>query len=635
MIKFVMENSMLLEENSIVIDINEDEERNNVNVLYRNQNYIIEDGVKTFIDDSNAYKYFDKINIICPINSIEDYYDNDILSEAENEKILKNMIVHTINGISILTNKYFLSNMKVLTKNQISKFNNTGQEFDENNLTVYILTIKYFNLKSFLDLFEKKKSIEDLHKIVIMNEYFKLDKNHYKVHVELVNLMSNLDGSNFWKLPYNTNHNYDYIFNNRKIEQFNKKSSNLSDYGNILVPLNKKITIGNLEKNGKRLFRKVTPSEFPFEDINALFEYFMQNDEGSQKLTRLNYELVQNLLVNPKLTHLIINNPFILEKLVMSGDKFKKLINYSWIHLYRRELLLDNTVTTDDNIVFDIDTASKLPNYPMNSFNFKANPYFPLLVSDKSLNISRNVLGIPNSGNTRIASMSQFQRQMNIFTSGKPYINIFENIDLIGKNIVICGSIIPACAIVEHPNLQFFDNGALPFNEDEERKDAILRRFFAEYYAKSDIDVQINNPNHYEYCKTANDLFNELLLNFCRFFRDAEPDLFRLKETKSIGLFLTEKYLQDCGFDENKIDQLKVFIDNQDNDNIFNMLKLNISSIYNNIIEEEYENLDDLDKKYCDNFLPSFKYKFEELKENNINVEFNTKIVDNVLRKEK
>ena len=72
-------------------------------------------------------------------------------------------------------------------------------------------------------MFERKE-VEDLHKIVIMNEYFKLDKIII-VHTELVNLMSNLDGSNYWKLPYNTNYNYDYIFNNRKIEQYNKKSS--------------------------------------------------------------------------------------------------------------------------------------------------------------------------------------------------------------------------------------------------------------------------------------------------------------------------------------------------------------------------------------------------------------------------
>tara|TARA_B110000977_G_scaffold200811_1_gene292706 strand:- start:70 stop:2535 length:2466 start_codon:yes stop_codon:yes gene_type:complete len=625
-----MENSILIEKKSIIIDINtNDTLYDDTNILFRNQDYIVEDGTKTTINVTNAYMYFTKVNIICPIKSTEHYYIDSHLSNERNNIIKNNMIVHTINGISILTNKFFASNIKILTKKQISEFNNVGQSFNDNNLTVYILSINYFDLKNFLNLFEQKKTMKDLHKIVIMNEYFKLDKNHYKLNTELVNLLSNLDGSNFWTLPYNTSYNYDYIFNNRKIEQFNKKSTNISDYGNIIVPLNKKITIANLEKKGKRLFRNVKPSEFPYEDMNALFEYFMQTDNNCQKLTRLNYQLVENLLVNPKLTHLVINNPFILDKLDLTTHKFKKLISYSWVHLYRTELLLDNTVKESDNIVFDIDTASKLPNYSIN-YNFKSNPYFPLLVSDRSINVRKNVLGIPTTNETNIATMGQFQRQMNIFTSGKPYINIFENIDLVSKNIVICGSIIPACAIMNHPNLQFFDNDVLPFNEDEERKDAILRRFFAEYYAKSDIDIQINNPNHYEFCKIANDLFNELLLNFCRFFRDAEPDLFRLKETKSIGLFITHKYLEDIGFDKNKIDQLKFFIKQQDNENIFNMLKLELSTIYNSIIEEECSKLSELDKKYCDNFLPSFKLKFEELKDNNINVCFNTKIVDNV-----
>ena len=634
-INFVMENSILIEENSIIIDIKDDDTLDDdtldddTNILFRNQDHIVEDGTNTIIDVTNAYMHFTKVNIICPIKSTEHYYIDNHISKERNNIIKSNMIVHTINGLSILTNKFFASNIKILTKKQILEFNNVGQSFNENNLTVYILSINYFDLKNFLDIFEQKKTMEDLHKIVIMNEYFKLDKNHYKLNTEMVNLLSNLDGSNFWKLPYNTNYNYDYIFNNRIVEQFNKKSTNISDYGNIIVPFNKKITIANLEKNGKKLFRNVKPSEFSYENINALFEYFMQNENNSQKLTRLNYQLVENLLINPKLTHLVINNPFILDKLSITTQKFKKLISYSWINLYRTELLLGNTIKENNVIIFDIDTASKLPNYSID-YNLKSNPYFPLLVSDRSINIHKNVLGIPINNNTNIATMGQFQRQMNIFASGKPYINIFENIDLVSKNIVICGSIIPACAIVNHPNLDFFDNNALPFNEDEERKDAILRRFYAEYYAKSDIDIQINNPNHYEFCKIANDLFNELLLNFCRFFRDAEPDLFRLKETKSIGLFITHKYLEDNGFDKNKIDQLKIFIKQQDNENIFNMLKLELSKVYNDIIEDECSKLSDLDKKYSDNFLPNFKLKFEELKENNINVEFNTRIVDNV-----
>ena len=538
-----MENSMLIEQNSIIIDI--DDEQSEItdagNVLFEYQNYVIEDGVKTVIDETNAYNHFKKVNIICPLRNIEKYYLDKNLTAEQNASIKNNMIVHTINGISILTNKYFSNNMKVLTKSQIERFVSSGQDFEDNNLVIFIVTIKYFNLKSFLDMFEKKKSVEDLHKIIIMNEYFKLDKNHYKVHTELVNLMSNLDGSNYWKLPYNTNYNYDYIFNNRKIEQYNKKSSTVSDYGNILIPLNKTITIGNLEKNGKRIFRKINSSNFSKEDTNSLFEYFMQNHLEEQKLTKLNYEMVQSFLVNPKLTHLIINNPFILDKLSITPSKFKKLISYSWIHLYRTELLLGNQVKESDNIVFDIDTASKLPSYGMASYNLKSNPYFPLLVSDRTINTSKNVLGIPITPNVKIATMSQFQRHMNIFTSGKPYINIFENIDLVKKNIVICGSIIPACAVMEHPNLRFFDNEALPFNDDEERKDAIIRRFFAEYYSKSDIDVQVNNKSHFEFCRVANDLFNELLLNFCRFFRDAEPSLFKAKRNQIFRIIYYRK----------------------------------------------------------------------------------------------
>ena len=83
-----------------------------------------------------------------------------------------------------------MNNAKVFSSKQINQFRTIGQSFEKNNLVVTILTINYFNLKSFLDMFNKNKSIEDLHKIIIMSEYFKLDKNHYKVMTELSKLLN-------------------------------------------------------------------------------------------------------------------------------------------------------------------------------------------------------------------------------------------------------------------------------------------------------------------------------------------------------------------------------------------------------------------------------------------------------------
>ena len=54
----------------------------------------------------------------------------------------------------------------------------------------------------------------------------------------------------------------------------------------------------------------------------------------------------------------------------------------------------------------------------------------------------------------KICNINQFQRQMNIFITGKPYINIFENIDLVSRNIAICGSIITSLC---HSKSSWFD----------------------------------------------------------------------------------------------------------------------------------------------------------------------------------
>ena len=603
------------------------------NILFDFQKNIIIDGENITINVSNAYKYFKNVNIICPISNSSSFYSDEIISNKQNDEIKNNMIVHTLNGLSILTNKFFINNIKILDKSQISKFKNMGQSFNKNNIVIFILTINYFNLKSFLEMFEKNKTIEDLHKIVIISDYLKLDKKHFKVMSEMLKLITNLDGSRYWSSSYNTNYNYDYIIKHRVIDKFNKVNTNINNYENLTIPINKKFTIANLEYKGRTVF-KLTPSiNFTIEDTNQLFEYFM-HDNG---LTNLNKSMISSFLLNPKLCHLIINNYTILNYIkdycsvnVQFSKEFKKCLAYAWISLYNDEIIKDINIVETDRFVIDINTASLLPQYPIESLQLKCNPYFSLLVSDKVINTKNNILGIQATKDMNICNINQFQRQMNIFISGKPYINIFENIDLISKNIVICGSIIPACAIMNHPLLAKFDNNELPHNEDEERIDAILRRFYIEYYSKSDIDMMISDCDHFTFCKRSIDIFNELLLNFCRFFRYAEPALFKLKKIKSIGLFLTEDFLKENGFTHEKILQFKSFINTNDNDNIYNLIKDHIKDDYNKIIDMEYKDLSVEDKLYCDNFLQDFCYKFEELKENDIIVEFNTKIVNKI-----
>lgn len=633
-----MENSILIEQNSIVndddISIEVDTNMYQKNVLLDYQNNLVINGETIDITYSNAYMYFKKMHIVCPISSVNKFYLNEVVTDKMNSMIKDNMIVHTLDNLSLLTNNFFSSNMKILSKEQLDKFRNIGQEFNKNNLVIFIISINYFNLKNFLDMFERNKTIEDLHKIIIMSDFFKLDKNHYKVNSEITKIISNLDGHNFWSLPYNTQYNYDFIIKNRVIEKYNSVNTNVNSYDTLIIPLHKKLNISNLENNGKKIFRKVVPSDYSIDMTNQLFKYFMIDEN---KMSNINNIIVEQFMINPSLCHLIVNNPFILEKVKHNNlfdNKFKKNLGYCWLRFYNDELIKENNINKNDYNIFSINTASILPSYPIDGYNLKENPYFSMMVSDKIINASNNILGIMVDKNIRLANFNEFQRNLNIFITGKPYINIFEGIDLVEKNIAICGSILPACSVLHHPNLSKFNNNMLAMNEDEEVVDAIQRRFYAEYYSKSDIDMMISNCNHYKFCKIANDVYNDLLLNFCRFFRDAEPELFKLQEIKSIGLFMTEKYLKENNFTDTMIKQLKEFIENNDNDNIYNMVKVNIANIYDNIIINEYNELNDSDKKYCDNFLPTFKTKFDELKSKNILVEFNTKIVDTIFGSE-
>ena len=139
--------------------------------------------------------------------------------------------------------------------------------------------------------------------------------------------------------------------------------------------------------------------------------------------------------------------------------------------------------------------------------------------------------------------------------------------------------------------------------------------------------MMISDCNHL-ICKIANDIFNDLF-KFLDFLEMLNLNYLNLRRL-SLLVFSLLLVLEEKGFTTDMIEQFKKFINLNDNENIFNMIKEHIKDDYNTIIMNEYNELSEEDKKYCDNFMDDFKLKFDELKSNDVIVEFNTKLVDKI-----
>ena len=618
------------------------------NPLLHNKPEIIVDGDKINISVKNAYKYFNSVCVLVPFNksSIEKFYFEENIGADKFISMTKNLVLYKLNNLSILTNKIFSNQLKVMNFDILNQFNHFNIDLEENNLVIKILSISFLDLNNFLKMYQKEDSIEDFHKYIIMSEFFKVDKNHMKTESEIIKRIKMLDGNNYWKLFFNLNKNTDYLFKNRKFQKQKKKSKEISDnYQNIIVGYNKTFDICNLQnKLGKRIFFETKSVNFTKDQATELFKYFMfENCLTIKNLTMFNY-----FLINPKLCHLVLNNYDILSNMIgyVKKNKFKYryLLSYAWARLYTDEQILKEKIKKNSDIVFDINTASLLPVYPVPEDQIQWNPYLPIQVKKNNLNISKNLGGLPSYENESytnggICNFEQFQRQMNIFITGRGDANVFRNIDLESKNIYVVGSIIEACLQKKHVLLNLFKNtNKLP---TETEKDAIFRRFCAEYYSKSDIDIMIHAESNYLFSKTTRNFYNELLLNLCDFYRDAEPNFFKLVPIKVIGLFVTEDFVLDLirkeniNFSQNeeKISEeevLKYMENNMHRSEVIVYFKKFIEENYKRVLNEDLQNLSKDDIKYCQNFIPELNLDYKLLESNDIEIDYNIRIVKKV-----
>lgn len=561
------------------------------NELYMNYNflYIICNKTDTIIE-SSIYNY---------------YIEQDILTNVKNKLILYKV------PIQILKNINNLNKLMVLSSEKLENINIFNYELKEKNLVLLILNIKLENLQLYISQFEQKNDLINLYKTLFLNSYFNTDNNN-------INNLLNLDDSNYWCNSHNCNINFNYCFEKR-IFNINKNNIDEMYLNDIKFKINNHIDLSNTLSNIK--YKIFTDTTFTCKEINNLFDLLNEKQR---------YILFCNLLVSKKYCHFALNNKELLLTMKNIINKFihifRYLIGYTWLKFYFDESIKKTFITKEDNFIFELNTACELPLFPFLLNNPKLNPYMPILVNNSLLNPSNNIGGIcdvyknKNLINGGLCNLNDFKIRLNIFATGNSNNNLFENINWTENKMAISGSIMVACLQKKHPLTNLF--------QDITDFDQKMNRFYNEYYTNADIDIMILTQDIFEYIDIIQRLYDQITINICSFYTNAEPSHVKLVCDKIGYLFISEHDVleQICENSQTKLKEIKQTIETTETIELFkNIINTEFNKYKQNIKENDHE-------KYADYYnFENIKIKIKMFKDNknkqtNFNVTYKYKI---------
>jgi len=532
--------------------------------------------------------------------------------------------------MTLLKNYTHFINTNILSQHTIEIYNIYNYELDEKNLVLIILNMTYENVKIYLTQFNIT-TFDDIYKMVTLNQYF---NNEIIIKQKILNFIE----SEYWTRQYNCSKtlNLTYLFKKRKLNFYNKETNKIIE--NYTTDINKNtnyVDPSSIIINNN--YRVTNNCIFTKEDIAELLINFPMKEK---------YLLFCNLLISKKYCHLVLNNMKVLihMKNIINDNinlhLFRYLIGYAWVRLYLDESITKTFTTKNSQFIFDINTASELPVFPFSIKYPKSNPYMPIMVDDKILNSENNIGGVEmyKTGITNyiydngIANLDTFKKNLNIFCTGNPVINIFEGIEWTRDKIALGGSVMCACIQKLHPLVNQFNN----FNENER-----LKRYFNEYYTKSDIDVMFLTDNQIDFINKVNIFYKQICINICKNNSDADPQYIKLVCNKHVYLFITDENINTILLKHSNI--TKDFIINTINDDTTILLFIDIFNseiekyktiFFNKLTQEEIENYKINQPNYIDFDNLIFKIRLAKQNKNdkiyndklNISISFKYKI---------
>jgi len=509
----------------------------------------------------DIYSTYNSMYVLCLKENIK--IDNELINIFYEQIIEKELLKKLMNYfILIKTNIFLLKSKKHVQLSNIIKKNFLDNYFPDYNFEVTeivlpMLELKQSNIELYLSLYYNDKSYINFNKLLCISQYYNRINNSY-VSNKVIDYINNIHKS-FWEDEKNCNINMTDEFQKRIFSTKNIYKSNINN-DDILAQITELLD-NNISKN-VNYFDEILDSNYV--DISTTINnnkksFYSKPDLYNINLTietltslytsiddiKCKYYLINNILTSKDYCHLILNNKNLLELITPFFEKhkiiFKYTFAYGWISMYIEESLTKSKITTKDRFVFDLDTANKLPYFPICYEDIWQNPYVSFMVKNNLINLNKNGMSlypIHDSDYYGVCTQKIFNNRFNIFCTGSKYNNLFEGLNW--DNLAISGSIIPAC-VQKHSLLS--NNIKVPGTS------SINYNFFDfknQYYTNSDIDLMCNKKKLLEFLEQATSVYNLLTVNIENIYNENATINIENIKTPYINISINSiKYLLD------------------------------------------------------------------------------------------
>lgn len=505
---------------------------------------------------------------------------------------------------NLITNKFHSYTSLVMKRCDIEQFNFDNIELNDEEIILPILDVTIENVKIYNNIYGNGYVIEDLVSLVFIFEYYGCYQD--SAYKNIRTFVMGLNNSNYWSSKKN--------ISLKLIENFDERTFNFGNKSISNELIKKLIETSNSterkkmdqhikqHKNGKNNYEnyidniineednisfeiKENQNEMGYKKYKNKFkskyyinnEFYLSKDQVTELIRyvqndkKLLFTVFNTFLLDKKYSHFVLNNETVLEIMKQFFTNFNYLYNYlisyPWFSYLKEESIKQSRITIHDRIVFDIDTANKLPIFQYNHKMINKNAYCPITIS--SIILANNFYGlntVENYHDYGVDTNENFKNKLNYFITGKN-INIFKGVEMINpnstkwKHFAITGSVMPACAQKKSPLMDLVcsdNNIEIKWNS-----------FFDQYYTKtssqnentSDIDIMCNCSNLNDYIEKTHELFETIRTNIFRNFvlkdNETEEDVATLIDNKGTSIYIyrnyVEKYMSHLGtFEEIK-----------------------------------------------------------------------------------
>lgn len=393
----------------------------------------------------------------------------------------------------------------------LERFNHECYELNRSELVYLMLETTASYVREWLSIYNSENLIDKFRKHKLLSGYYQL--NDPKLNSYLISLINQGFGPSYWEDPKHCQLGINHYFVERKFNFY--FSSHLTDKQvekelekiiNEIRGKNKKENTHYppelTEESQKEPLSKSYQKQYPthFFQVATMQDMLLNREQVRELLVshclseKEKYYLICNLLSSNVYCHYVLNDAKVLRENTTLINKYKPifryLISYAWITLYKEENIRKTLTKECDRYVFDLDVASLLPVFPFDLSVGNTNPYFTLLVSNENANLGSNIGGVKSvlEYQDGIVDLAEFKRRLNIFITGNENCDILAGVDW--SHMALTGGLMAAIIPKKNPLIAMYRKGS-----DSQMTEEELRRFFMEYYRKSDIDIACNHDN--------------------------------------------------------------------------------------------------------------------------------------------